>query len=456
MEENARVAPLLGGGSGEYEDSLAWFPVWFGSMAEEVSWRVGRQEAGRKTCKIGENSLKCTKGVFEELEASQTRVCNPQKIIAALMVQPSFRSYPWSILTPEQSLQLRFWIHQTGDINLQVIVFNVLETYLLPSEVDIHEFELRSKRTEGFCFRLEYGQSQRLFDSVHQKPAWLRESMIIGMQLPCAFATLIASKKWSSFCLPLFSPASDRGEAVRVRRRKVGLPTRLDLVGFSDDDICFDPVAERELQQHRRHADVENSLANSRKMLAFIDSITHFAPHPRQDQSDEAKLVRSWITRLQLHAFELDLSRRESDFLATKTRFSKFKLLVEAVMLHQHIRGGMSEVIDAMRYAFRIFLPQTQAAELCAQLDQQNHRFPSKSYISKLRGAVDAGMMGYMSVQYKKWFRECNGVSIYPMIDSSPQGGRNNELGVATLVPNTNLQQLFRVKVIMDARPRLF
>ena len=78
---------------------------------------------------------------------------------------------------------------------------------------------------------------------------------------------------------------------------------------------------------------------------------------------------------------------------------------------------------------------------------------PSHSYVSKLRGAVDAGLMGYMSAQYQKWFRECGGVAIYPMIDSSPQGGRNSELGVATLVPKDNLWKLWNSKVVLDARP---
>ena len=76
----------------------------------------------------------------------------PRKIIAAFVVQPSFRSYPWSILTPEQALQLRFWIRQTDDVNLQMLYFNVVDSSLLAREADIHEFDIRRKRVEAFCF----------------------------------------------------------------------------------------------------------------------------------------------------------------------------------------------------------------------------------------------------------------------------------------------------------------
>ena len=80
------------------------------------------------------------------------------------------------------------------------------------------------------------------------------------------------------------------------------------------------------------------------------------------------------------------------------------------------------------------------AMQMCRKIDARKFYAPSKGYVSKLRGAVDSGYMYTMNAVLKGYLKD--GCAIYPMIDSSPQGGRNNELSITSIVPKDALPDM--------------
>ena len=93
---------------------------------------------------------------------------------------------------------------------------------------------------------------------------------------------------------------------------------------------------------------------------------------------------------------------------------------------------------------------RTAALEMCRKIVAGDVYTPSKSFVSKLRGALDSG---YMCVVYSKLKKlEEHGMVVYPMIDSSPQGGRNNELGTSTIVSKLQLVALWTSMLEMCER----
>ena len=87
---------------------------------------------------------------------------------------------------------------------------------------------------------------------------------------------------------------------------------------------------------------------------------------------------------------------------------------------------------------------------MCKNIDEKKFYIPGKSYVSKLRGALDAGYMCCFHDKLKASLKD--GCVIFPMIDSSPQGGRNNELGYTSIVKKSDCANLFHSMLTMSAR----
>ena len=90
------------------------------------------------------------------------------------------------------------------------------------------------------------------------------------------------------------------------------------------------------------------------------------------------------------------------------------------------------------------------AIQMCKKIDARKFYIPSRSYVSKLRGAVDGGYMCTVYSKLKEWMKE--GVAIYPMIDSSPQGGRNNELSYTSIVRTRDFPGLWQSMLAVSDR----
>lgn len=87
---------------------------------------------------------------------------------------------------------------------------------------------------------------------------------------------------------------------------------------------------------------------------------------------------------------------------------------------------------------------------MCKKIDARKFYVASPSYVSKLRGAVDAGYMCVIYAKLKAWMKD--GISVSPMIDSSPQGGRNNELSYTSIVRRSDWPELWRSMYAMSDR----
>ena len=93
--------------------------------------------------------------------------------------------------------------------------------------------------------------------------------------------------------------------------------------------------------------------------------------------------------------------------------------------------------------------------EACKYIDETTKlKLPSACYVSRLRFALDAAYMCVIHNKLKAWMEE-SGIAVYPMIDSSPQGGRNNELSAATIIRKNELHFLWSLMLDMCARPML-
>ena len=68
-------------------------------------------------------------------------------------------------------------------------------------------------------------------------------------------------------------------------------------------------------------------------------------------------------------------------------------------------------------------------------------RLPSKASLSRMRGRVDvAWMLKFRSLL--QYMMDNGGVTIYPMVDPSPQGGRDYEMVVMSVIASRDLVQL--------------
>ena len=60
-------------------------------------------------------------------------------LLAAVVLQPKFRTLPWLDLNAEQACQVRFWAKLTGMTNLQLLFFHVFHARQLPEPCRIVE-----------------------------------------------------------------------------------------------------------------------------------------------------------------------------------------------------------------------------------------------------------------------------------------------------------------------------
>ena len=329
--------------------------------------------------------------------------------------------------------------------DMQLIFFEVSEPMMLPHPDKIHLHELKYKRTEGFFFKLEEGQPANILSCLSDPPYWLDESIYKSVRLPSAFMALVANGVWTWIGVPV-SKAAPQENGIRCRRS--GYPLHLHHVGLSEVTCAYAKEDEDELEAMCLH---DPFLFEPRSLIEFLVLIKPHVKTPLQDQSEEARRLRAFVSRLQTHVYELEVCQKSNNYVYGKHTFVRFQSLIDCVLLHQMVRGGQEHVLKSLCLAFKVLLPPTVAAELIDQVRERKIHTPQNAQVSNLRGALDAGFMGVMC----EYFFECtdgDGISIYPMLDFSPQGGRNNELNVSTLVPKQSLHRLFSLKLQMCER----
>ncbi|CAK0890320.1 unnamed protein product [Prorocentrum cordatum] len=104
-------------------------------------------------------------------------------------------------------------------------------------------------------------------------------------------------------------------------------------------------------------------------------------------------------------------------------------------------------------WAIRSVLPPELAHEYCVSLEMESvtGRFPHKSTLSRMRGRVDVAWMLTARDLFQNML-DVDGIVVFPIPDSSPQGGRDYENAVLTIISRQNLVALRGLSSDLDRR----
>ena len=147
------------------------------------------------------------------------------------------------------------------------------------------------------------------------------------------------------------------------------------------------------------------------------------------------------------------------------TEFEKTRLVMEAfnqkysvvTLIHSFVACGYlkndGRFRDACRWMLCACLPKDIAEHMVGLLisDKQQLRLPSPATLSRLRGRMDTAWMLTFQLILQDMMLD-GGVVIYPMIDSSPQAGRDYEMVVLNVVASKLLAELHYDIVKLEQR----
>ncbi|CAK0791682.1 unnamed protein product [Prorocentrum cordatum] len=104
-------------------------------------------------------------------------------------------------------------------------------------------------------------------------------------------------------------------------------------------------------------------------------------------------------------------------------------------------------------WAIRSVLPPELAHEYCVSLEMESvtGRSPHKSTLSRMRGRVDVAWMLTARDLFQNML-DVDGIVVFPIPDSSPQGGRDCENAVLTIISRQNLVALRGLSSDLDRR----
>ena len=139
---------------------------------------------------------------------------------------------------------------------------------------------------------------------------------------------------------------------------------------------------------------------------------------------------------------------RLSEFEATRLTVQAYNKKYSIVtLIHTFLACGYlksdGQIRDACQWMLRACLPKDIAEHMVKHLisEEDRLRLPSKSTMSRLRGRVDvAWMLTFRSILHNMILD--GGVVMYPMVDSSPQAGRDYEMLVVNIVAAKFLAEL--------------
>jgi hypothetical protein len=152
---------------------------------------------------------------------------------------------------------------------------------------------------------------------------------------------------------------------------------------------------------------------------------------------------------------------RLAEFEATRLTVQAYNKKYSIItLIHAFLACGYlkndGQFRDACQWMLRACLPKDIAEHMVKHLISQEKdrlRLPSKATISRMRGRVDtAWMLTFRSILHNMIMD--GGVVMYPMVDSSPQAGRDYEMLVVNIVAAKFLAEL-HVDIIKLEQRRL-
>ena len=453
---------------------MSHVPVWIASLPDVVRVRSVKSanllgadilDCGIERKKL--NELALTDDVREAFAAAEVNSDLWEQPDCALiyglgLVKPWFIYDHLRSLGPYEKFQREYWSLLSRGVGIvgHCFFFKLLRFLPCSSREPLPQ---RAGR-RSFITELPKHFTTYLMQSIGENqplPDWATDTHPrMCVQLPRAWALMLTSNLCDSFSLCELGPSRrdlaghhvmsigwstvHHGGSRHLRELRDGFPP-----------LRFQPASLKHMKDHN----VTNPRTCS-EMLDIIrdavDPLIHSALRNGDDLQERVQNMHSGLSSLQFFCDEARVHEFDMHAPSSKCSYS-ILTLINAFWACQYLKSD-HKLRESCIWMLKLTLPKSVATHYCQKLQgsPEPMRLPSASTITRTRGRIDVAWM----IIFRKllhFMLSNGGVSIYPMVDSSPQGNRNYEIVIFNLVRDTRLNAIHSCITQLDylsRRPR--
>ena len=373
-----------------------------------------------------------------------------QHILGLALIKSDFVYDALHTLDAPQRLQYEFFQGLDRTLDHSSLYFFKLVVFVPLGFTEIVQ-RVNVRYTRTWCFRLEEQQPQRLLNTIaalQPLPHWVDDNgpPFVCLHLPRVYAYLLAMQHWKVFCLY----DSPRPRLWKIGWAGHGQPPELTALRTS-----FPPWRDFAEEADPQALDV----FSPHDMNSMLTLLRNFAGGVDPASADAPELLREahkWALRMQQHAdtmrnFVYDMGLRAWGQQQRRRREYDIYTLLECFFCAD-LLGNDSNLVEVLQHACKIVLPREQANMLLDSIQHGSARFaPDASQLSRMRLRIDVAFMFCMRQHYTEWLLHGRGVVLYPVVDASPQGGKDYEMVVLNIVEKRHLTELHDLTSTLEA-----